>query len=115
MSLSPEQQARMLDTLEGCWISLHIADPLTNGGSEVAGAGYARQPGVLAPTVAGTKALLREAIFRGLPAAVLTHFGVWSAPQGGTFLWGDALDRPAYIFAGDAFRFDRADLAFSVA
>ena len=75
----------------GRWCSLHTADPGTTGASEVAGSTRAQ---TTYPAASGGSAT-------GTPAGILvptggpyTHWGVWTASSGGTFISGGALPAP---------------------
>lgn len=74
----------------GNYISLHTSDPGGSGSSEVAGGTYARKP----TTWGGTSgsATTGSAITADIPAGTtITHWGLWSAVSGGTFLYGGTL------------------------
>ena len=92
------------------YVSLHTADPLDTGGSEVTGGSYARQgPITFAnagnnPTVASNSSILT------FPAATaswgaITHFGLWSALTSGVFRGAGALTTPKTVNNGDTARF----------
>jgi hypothetical protein len=92
------------------YVSLHTADPLDTGGSEVTGGNYARQgPITFAnagnnPTVASNSAIVT------FPAATatwgtITHFGVWSAVTAGTFRGSGAVTTAKAVNNGDTARF----------
>lgn len=76
----------------GAYLSLHTADPGTTGASEATGGSpaYARQQttwtgGAADGNVAGSQVTFDA------PAGTYTHFGIWSAATGGTFIGGAAL------------------------
>ena len=92
------------------YVSLHTADPLDLGGSEVSGGAYARQGPVAFtdaganPTVASNSAIVT------FPAATaiwgtVTHFGLWDAKTGGVFRGSGAVLTPKTVGAGDTARF----------
>lgn len=71
-------------------ISLHTADPGTSGASEVVGGTYAR----VATTwgSASASSMAGSAVVINVPASTtITHWGVWTAGSGGTFLQGGVL------------------------
>jgi len=89
------------------YISLHTADPGGNGASEVAGGGYARQPGSFEAAGTGAAGECRnDAIidFTVMPACTVTYVGVWSA-LAGVWYWGGILTAQKVVNAGDTFRF----------
>jgi hypothetical protein len=77
----------------GTYISAHTADPGSTGTSEVAGGSYARQQTTWGTAAAGERVGSQVAI--PIPAGTtVTHWGVWSAVSGGTFLGGFQLSAP---------------------
>lgn len=92
------------------YISLHTADPGETGASEAAGGGYARQQAAFAAAAAGATQNSAIIDFTGMPAATITHVGVWDALAAGNFLWGGALTAPKTTNAGDTFRIAAGDL-----
>lgn len=96
------------------YISLHTGDPGLTGANEHGGtAGYARvavTAGTSAWSAPATNGSVRE-ITNSNPitfpvatadySAAITHFGVWSAASGGTFIRGAALDASKTIQNGD--------------
>lgn len=85
----------------GTWISLHTADPgSTTGTAEASGGSpaYARKQttwsgGVSDGNVVGSEVTL------DLPAGTYTHFGIYTAATGGTFVGGGALNTSATLAA----------------
>lgn len=72
----------------GSRISFHTADPGTTGASEVSGTG--RPATTWAAGTAGTR--VGSQVSAPIPAGTtVTHWGIWSAATGGTFLFGGAL------------------------
>jgi hypothetical protein len=76
------------------FISLHTADPGSNGASEVTGGAYTREqtdwPAPANASVTGS------AVTLDVPAGTtITHWGLWKqAGPGGTFLYGAPLPAP---------------------
>lgn len=77
---------------QGSWLSLHTASPAANGANEASGGSptaYARKQTTWGTasnsTVTGT-----EVTF-DVPAGSYSHWGLWTAATGGTFLDGGAL------------------------
>lgn len=72
----------------GTRISFHTADPGTTGASEVTGTG--RPATTWAAASNGSRA--GSQVSAPIPGTTtVTHWGVWSAATGGTFLYGGAL------------------------
>lgn len=70
------------------YLSLHTADPGLTGASEVAGGSYARQ--AITFGVAASKSITSSNTvdFTGMPAATVTHLGIWDASTAGNFYAG---------------------------
>lgn len=89
------------------YISLHTADPGAVGSGEVSGGAYARQQAPFDPASGGV--LNGGTIdFSGMPAATVTHVGVW---DGANFLWGGPLGAPVTVVAGRTIRIATGDLS----
>lgn len=92
------EAAALAITALGAYISLHTADPGTTGASEATGGSpaYARKQttwsgGASDGTVAGSQVTF------DVPAGTYTHFGVWTAATGGTYIGGFALSASATV------------------
>lgn len=79
-------------TALGDWISLHTATPGTTGASEATGGSpaYARKQttwtgGSSDGSVPGSQVTI------DVPAGTYTHFGIWSASTGGTYIDGGTI------------------------
>lgn len=83
------------------YLSLHTADPGLTGTSEVAGGSYARQAITMGTVTAGSVANTVLIAFDGMPAATVTHVGVWSASTAGNFLYGKNVTSSKTYGAGD--------------
>lgn len=82
------------------YVSLHTADPSTNGASEVSGGSYARKSSSWGSPSNGTVTNSGAIVF-DVPAATITHLGYWSAATSGTFYGSRALDTSqTYATAG---------------
>lgn len=109
--LSASGESTVLSALLAArYISLHTADPGPTGVNEVSGNAYARI-GPMSFTAAGSNptsysntALTEFPIATGLWGTV-THFGVWSAASGGTFLGSGALNTSKLVDVDDLARF----------
>jgi hypothetical protein len=74
----------------GTWISLHSASPGTTGANEISGGAYARQQTTWGAPGGGSMA--GSQVTMPVPASTtITHFGIWSASSGGTYIGGDSL------------------------
>jgi hypothetical protein len=87
-----KESAATAVTALGSYVSLHTADPGTTGASEATGGApaYARKQttwtaGTADGVVAGSEVTI------DLPAGTYTHFGIWSAATGGTFIGGGSI------------------------
>lgn len=81
----------------GTRISFHTADPGTTGVSEVSGTG--RPATTWAAATASSSPVGRQRVGSQVSAPIpagttVTHWGVFSAATGGTFLYGGALPAP---------------------
>lgn len=98
------------------YASLHDADPgaTPDPNTELVGNGYARQPvDFIAPS---TRQTSNDAAiqFSSLPAATVTHVGVWDAVTGGNMLFSGALDVAAVIAENGGYEIALGDLAHRV-
>ncbi len=73
----------------GLWLSLHTANPGSTGASEAAGNGYARKQPAWGAPAGGVVSAPEQEFDAG--AGAYSHWGLWSAQSGGTFLDGGAL------------------------
>ena len=74
----------------GTQISFHTADPGTTGTNEITGT---RASTTWATASNGSRA--GSQVSAAIPAGTtVTHWGIWSAATGGTFLYGGALSAP---------------------
>jgi len=94
MPLSTSAKNTMLTALAGvaAYASLHTADPSTTGASEATGGSpaYARKAITWNAAAAANLDNLANPVF-DVPAGTYTHFGLWTAATGGTFLGGGTL------------------------
>ena len=74
-------------------VSLHTADPGATGASEMAGGLYARSTNAIASFAAasGKANTSNASITVTAAAATATHWGLWTASSGGSFLVGGTL------------------------
>ena len=92
------------------YLSLHTADPGTTGASEVSGGSYARQQVALDPAAAKRTSNTAAESFTDMPAATVTHVGLWTASSAGTFILGGALTSSQSVAAGNTFTIAAGDL-----
>lgn len=83
-------------------VSLHSADPGSTGASELTGGSYARQTATFGVASGGVAQNSATITFSGLPAATITHAGVW---RSGTFMFGLQLSSTRTVQAGDGLYF----------
>jgi hypothetical protein len=91
----------MLDDIDvlATHASIHTADPGGTGAHEVSGGSYVRKALTWPAASSGIKTA--AAVTFQIPAGVtITHFGLWSAASGGSFLGGQALVASVVFVAG---------------
>jgi hypothetical protein len=82
------------------YVSLHTADPGETGADEVTGGSYARQSCSWNAASGGSADNSSALSFTGMPAATVSHFGVWDASSVGNFIVGGALSQSESVGAG---------------
>lgn len=87
LATATREAAALAVTGLGTYISIHTADPGTTGASEISGGSpaYARQQTTWTAGTADGVVTGSQVTFN-LPASTPTHFGIWSAATGGTFV-----------------------------
>jgi hypothetical protein len=73
-------------------VSLHSADPGTNGASEISGGSYARKSVAWATPSSGSMVSSGQVVFNVASGVTITHLGYWSEATGGTFYGSRALN-----------------------
>lgn len=100
------------------YVSLHTADPLGTGASEVVGGAYARIASTWAAAVLAThqNTTTVDAVFLAATAdwGTIKHFGVWDALDAGNFLWGAILPTQQLIQNLDTAKFPAGLLTASL-
>ncbi len=96
------------------YASLHTADPALTGANEVTGGSYARQAAAFNAAAAKATANSGTIDFTGMPAATITHVGLWDALAAGNFLWGSAVTANKTTEAGDTYQIAIGDLDATV-
>ena len=122
MTISNYLELKILDkvlrnvdfTVTTPYVSLHTADPGETGASEATGGSYARQSAAFDAASAGATANSAIIDFTLMPAATITHVGIWDASTSGNFLWGGALAASKTTNSGDTFRIAAGDLDVSL-
>lgn len=74
------------------FVSLHTADPSTDGSSEVSGGSYTRESVSWASAASASVSNSAEIVFDVPGSTTISHLGYWSASTSGTFYGSRALD-----------------------
>ncbi len=83
------------------YVSLHTADPSTNGANEVTGGSYSRESAAWGSPSNGAVSNGSSIVFDVPGSTTITHLGYWSASTSGTFYGSRALDaNQTYATAG---------------
>ena len=95
------------------YCSLHTADPGATGANEVTGGSYGRQTVTtsFAAASGGSVDSNADIEFANMPAATVTHVGIWDAASSGNYLWGGALDSSEVVPSGATFRLASGNLS----
>jgi hypothetical protein len=89
MAFSTVAKNESLDGIPMDRVSLHSADPGTDGSNIIAGGG--KQVAVFDPAAGGVRALNADVVFSGLGALQpVTHYGVW-LNAGDVYKYGSAI------------------------
>lgn len=120
MAFTNDAKAIMIDALlQGTiYVSLHTADPGTDGANELIGNGYGRQ--LMPFNAAGADGITENTNDETFGPATTagwteaTHFGFWSAETEGTFHGGFALTTPRTVALGDSAQFAAGELTAHV-
>lgn len=96
------------------YISLHTANPSTNGANEVTGGTYGRQQ--VAFDAAANRATVNTdaETWTLMPSCTITHFGAWTAATNGTFKGGGKLTADQVINAGGTVTLAAGALSFGI-
>lgn len=82
------------------YISLHTGDPGTTGANEVSGGSYVRQRPPFNAAASSQAKNTSSISWTLLPAATITHIGIWDASSGGIYYLGAALSTSIPVLAG---------------
>lgn len=77
----------------GTYVSLHTASPSTTGANEATGGSpaYARQQTTWSADAVDDGVRAGTQVTIDVPAGTYTHYGIWTASSGGTFIDGGAI------------------------
>ncbi len=115
MPLSPTFANELADHITGreMFLSLHTAEPGENGANEIAALRFSTVK-LFGKSAAGVAASVREFAFDKLPAAEITHIGLWDSPKKGRFLAGAPLVKKKTVDEGDSLRFSAAKIGIHI-
>lgn len=90
------------------WISIHTADPTDTGTlNQVTGNGSTRKQVTWATTTSGSNPTIKVSTsaqqWTAMPAATVTHIGIWTASTGGTYIGTGVLTTPKVVTSGQTF------------
>lgn len=96
-------------------VALYTSNPgPTNTGAEVTGGSYARQAVTLSTASGAATTNTNELVFTGLPGGTITHWAIFDADTGGSFLSYGALTTNAVTETGDDFIIPIGDIDLSM-
>lgn len=101
-------------TVKVTHISLHTADPGTDGSNEVTGGSYARQAVTWDAASSGTKSNSGDLTFQVPSGTTITHIGGWTASTSGTFRGGGALGASQEFASAGSYKIAAGDLDVTV-
>ena len=96
------------------YVSLHTADPSTNGANEVTGGSYARKSAAWGSPSNGSVSNGSNVVFDVPAATTITHIGYWSASTSGTFYGSRALDTNQTFATAGTYTVSTGNLSESV-
>ncbi len=96
-------------------VSLHTADPSTNGANEVTGSPYTRELADWAPAAGGTAVNDGAIVFDVPGSTTIAFIGYWSAGTAGTFYGSRALDTNQTFATAGTYTIAAGNLSESVA
>jgi hypothetical protein len=95
-------------------VSLHTADPSTNGASEVTGGSYTRESAAWGSASNGNVTNGSNIVFDVPGSTTITHLGYWSSSSGGTFYGSRALDASQTYATAGTYTISAGNLSESV-
>lgn len=102
-------------TASATYVSLHTADPSTNGGSEVTGGSYTRESASWGSPSNGTVTNSGNIVFDVPGSTTISYLGYWSAASGGTFYGSVALDTAQTFATAGTYTIAAGNLSESIA
>ena len=114
MALSTAGKNVALDAIAAVagYVSLHTGDPGGTGANEVVGGSYARQAGTWNAASGGNLDNSNAPSFSVPASTTVSHFGLWSAPTGGTYYGSGSLSSSeSYGAAGGTYTLTDADIS----
>ena len=98
------------------YLALFTSNPTdADTGSEVSGGSYARQSVAFSASSSGSSSNSSSVSFASMPAATITHVGVYDLSSGGNLLFHGALSASTAVASGDTFTIQANDLQISLA
>lgn len=97
------------------YVSLHTADPSTNGASEVTGGSYARVSAAWGSPSNGAVTNGSDIVFNVPGSNTIKFIGYWSASTSGTFYGSRALDADQTFATAGTYTIASGNLSESVA
>jgi hypothetical protein len=117
MALSTAGKNLMLDALAAAagYVSLHSADPGSNGANEISGGSpaYARKAHTWNAAASGNLDDSNQPVFDVPASTTVSHFGYWSAPSAGTFYGGAALSASESFTGPGTYTLTDSDVSLS--
>lgn len=96
------------------WFKLHTGDPGSAGTSNAA-ANTTRQQGSFAAASGGTITTNADLVWTSVPnAETYSHWSMWTASTGGTFLGSDDLASARTVAVGDTFTIASGDIDVAI-
>jgi hypothetical protein len=96
------------------YLSLHNADPGETGANEISGGSYARKAISWNAPSGGSMTNSADIDFPNMPAATITHVGIWDAATAGNHLWNGPLTASKTTNSGDTFRIPAGQLTVTL-
>lgn len=96
------------------YVSLHAGDPGTTGANEVTGGSYVRQQVAFNAAASGQAVNTSSVLFTLMPAAVVTHIGLWTASTAGTYHLGGVLSASITVAEGNTLTLSAEQIIASV-
>jgi hypothetical protein len=101
-------------TASALYVSLHTADPSTNGANEVTGGSYTRESAAWGSPSNGAVTNGSSIVFDVPGSTTITHIGYWSASTSGTFYGSRALDTSQTFATAGTYTISGGNLSESI-